>query len=316
MDMSSMGTGLFCRTETCKKTLKIRRLPHCFSLPQYDTLDSTGLDLYAAISDLILLQPNEKQSIPTGIAIELPKGYEGQIRSKGSMVTSNVTIDSNSRKDEIKVVLVNTGENTLEILPGAVIAQIVIMKYIRITWDEDCSGRVFSRKKTSLCSAKETKNEHSLADEPTGTGASALLGKVQTGTVGSVFGRLSAREVQSSAREEPTSTVRDENLQRLCISLANFDSLGDNGYRADGYRKADINEAKNVLQELLVKHKLPLPKYEYDFIGPSNNRTFKGTVTIKYSPTDTMIVTGDEEYTKKDAEKSAALNALKKLKGV
>ena len=144
--MSSTGTGLFCQTETslrsAKETLKIkiRRLPHCFSLPQYDTLDSTGLDLYAAISDLMLLQPNEEQSIPTGIAIALPEGYEGQIRSKGSMETTHITIDSNSRKDEIKVVVVNTGNYTLEILPGAVIAKIIIMKYIRITWDEDCSS--------------------------------------------------------------------------------------------------------------------------------------------------------------------------------
>ena len=165
------------------------------------------------------------------------------------------------------MVLVNTGDHTLKILPGAVIAQIIIMKYIRITWDEDCF---------SVC-----KNEHSLADE-FGINLSLNLSK----------------EVQS--RED-----KDENtLHKLRISLANFDSLGR------------INKAKNVLQELLVKHKIPLPKYEYDFIGPSNDRTFKGTVTVRYSPTDTMIVTGDEEYTKKNADKSAALNALKKLKGV
>lgn len=119
---------------------------------------------------------------------------------------------------------------------------------------------------------------------------------------------MQSKEVQSrkvQPREEPTGTVRlDENtLHKLRISLDDYDGFC-------------INEAKNVLQELLIKHKLPLPKYEYDFIGPSNDRTFQGMVTIKYSPTDTMIVTGDEEYTKKDAEKSAALNALKKLKGV
>ena len=293
--------------ETLK--IKIRRLPHCFSLPQYDTLDSTGLDLYAAISDLMLLQPNEEQSIPTGIAIALPKGYEGQIRSKGSMVTSHVTIDSNSKEEEIKVVLVNTGKNTLEILPGAVIAHIVIMKYIRITWDEDCSGVSFAeRRQTKRPVSSEAPFEkgadgYRKEPRPTGTGLpnGALFGKAK-------------RDV-----------LPDENtLQRLRISLANFDSLGadgdrsllPNGDKSPFGKRDDINEAKNVLQELLVKHKIPLPKYEYNFIGPSNNRTFKGTVTIEYSPTDTMIVTGDEKYTKKDAEKSAALNALKKLKGV
>jgi len=112
-------------------------------LPQYETEGSAGMDLRASIDETIRLKPMERTLIPTGIFIELPQGFEAQVRARSGlairhgigMVNGVGTIDSDYR-GEIKVLLINMGDKEFEIHDGDRIAQIVIAKYERIEWEE------------------------------------------------------------------------------------------------------------------------------------------------------------------------------------
>jgi len=297
-------------------SIPIKRFSHCYNLPKYATSGSAGLDLYAAIYDLVLLQPNEKQCISTGIAIKLPEGYEGQIRPcysysglHGSREDQNVeiinaqsTIDSDYI-DEIKVFMINRGKTTYEILPGAIIAKIVIAKYTKITW-ETIDAKLhnpyveFANKVFIMPKQKQKVPVKNLDGNCCTTIASKRSNDIRSPLTKEL--RLTVETVSDD------SDVSDEEpLHRLRISLA---SLNTSEY-------AEISEAKNILQELLVENNLPLPKYTTDFKGPTNNRTFMGTATVQYSYAGhTIVQTGEPELTKKDAEKSAAFSVLKKLK--
>ncbi|MBI1225801.1 MAG: dUTP diphosphatase [Bacteroidetes bacterium] len=119
----------------------INRSP--FQLPQYETTGSAGLDLRANISEPISLDSLERTLIPTGLFMELPLGYEAQVRPRSglsikkglSLVNSPGTIDSDYR-GEIKIVLVNLSNQTQTVEPGERIAQMVIAKYEQIEWQE------------------------------------------------------------------------------------------------------------------------------------------------------------------------------------
>lgn len=110
-------------------------------LPQYATEESAGMDLSANISAPITLASLEIILVPTGIFIELPKGYEAQIRPRSglaykkglSIPNSPGTIDSDYR-GEIKVILINLSDKNQTIEHGERIAQIVIAKHERVTW--------------------------------------------------------------------------------------------------------------------------------------------------------------------------------------
>lgn len=114
-----------------------------FELPFYATELSAGMDLKASISEPIELDSLERAMVPTGIYIELPAGYEAQIRPRSglaakhgiSVCNSPGTIDADYR-GEIKVILVNLSKNKFIINPGERIAQMVIAKYEKIEWDE------------------------------------------------------------------------------------------------------------------------------------------------------------------------------------
>ncbi len=114
-----------------------------FPLPQYETLGSAGLDLRANIAEQITLCSLERQLVPTGLFIELPIGYEAQVRPRSglsikkglSLVNSPGTIDSDYR-GEIKIILVNLSNEPQTIEPGERIAQMVIAKYEQIEWAE------------------------------------------------------------------------------------------------------------------------------------------------------------------------------------
>lgn len=104
-------------------------------LPKKATNGSSGLDIFAYISDPIDIRPNTTRVIPTGISVTIPKGYEIQIRSRsGLAMKKNVfvlnspgTIDSDYT-GEIKIILTNLGEYTYEVVNGSSIAQMVIMR--------------------------------------------------------------------------------------------------------------------------------------------------------------------------------------------
>ena len=113
--------------------LKVKRLPHCRDLPKYATSGSAGMDLTAAIDAPLTLQPGARSGIPTGIVIEIPPGYEGQVRPRsglaakaGISLTNCVgTIDSDYR-GEVCVLLINHGQDAYTFEPGERIAQLLI----------------------------------------------------------------------------------------------------------------------------------------------------------------------------------------------
>jgi dUTP pyrophosphatase len=111
--------------------------------PQYETSGSAGMDLRANIEASAALNSLERTLIPTGLFIELPVGYEAQIRPRSglaikkglTLVNTPGTIDSDYR-GEIKVIVVNLSKETQTIEPGERIAQMVIARYEQIQWQE------------------------------------------------------------------------------------------------------------------------------------------------------------------------------------
>lgn len=113
------------------------------SLPSYATEGSSGMDLYAAIEDEVLIQPGTWEVIPTGIYVEIPEGYEGQVRPRSGLakdygvtvLNSPGTIDSDYR-GEIKVILINLGKEPFRVKRGDRIAQLVIVPIVRAVFEE------------------------------------------------------------------------------------------------------------------------------------------------------------------------------------
>ncbi|PAW92974.1 deoxyuridine 5'-triphosphate nucleotidohydrolase [Mucilaginibacter sp. MD40] len=112
-------------------------------LPAYETLHSAGMDLRASLESTVILKPLERKLIPTGLHIELPEGYEAQIRPRSGLafkhgigiVNSPGTIDADYR-GEIKVLLVNLSDQDFEINTGDRIAQMVVARHERVNWVE------------------------------------------------------------------------------------------------------------------------------------------------------------------------------------
>ncbi len=122
--------------------MKISIINHSSNpLPAYQTHGSAGMDLMAFLENAIILKPLERTAIPTGLFIELPKGFEAQIRPRSGMAlkkglsipNSPGTIDSDYR-GEIKVIVINLSNEKITIENGDRIAQMVISKYERIDW--------------------------------------------------------------------------------------------------------------------------------------------------------------------------------------
>jgi dUTP pyrophosphatase len=112
-------------------------------LPDYETSGSAGMDLRANLDEKFILNPFERSAIPTGLFIELPQGYEAQIRPRSglslktglSIPNSPGTIDSDYR-GEIKVIVANLSNEIVEINHGDRIAQMVLAKYERVNWTD------------------------------------------------------------------------------------------------------------------------------------------------------------------------------------
>src|SRR5688500_9536644 len=123
--------------------MKIKRLHPAAQLPQYahGPNEDAGMDL-KSVSDLVL-EPGAPQLVPTGLAIELPPGFEAQIRPRSGLSlkhaitvpNSPATIDPGYR-GEIKVILLNLGKEPYTIHIGDRIAQMVVARYEAIEWDE------------------------------------------------------------------------------------------------------------------------------------------------------------------------------------
>ena len=112
-------------------------------LPAYETMHAAGMDLRADLETTIQLKPLKRMLVPTGLHIELPEGFEAQIRPRSglaykygiSIVNSPGTIDADYR-GEIKVLLINLSTEVFEINTGDRIAQMIIAKHETIKWDE------------------------------------------------------------------------------------------------------------------------------------------------------------------------------------
>jgi dUTP pyrophosphatase len=112
-----------------------------FPLPSYATPGSAGMDLKANIAATICLQPMERQLVPTGIFIELPVGYEAQVRPRSGLalkqgitcLNSPGTVDADYR-GELKVILVNLSGTEQLVHPGDRIAQMVVSKVEKVEW--------------------------------------------------------------------------------------------------------------------------------------------------------------------------------------
>lgn len=123
--------------------VQVLRLEHGsnLDLPRYETPGSAGMDLMAAIEEPINLSPSERALVPTGLAVAIPDGYEGQVRPRSGLaikhgvtcVNSPGTIDSDYR-GEIKVILVNLGTTDYQIEPGSRIAQIIFSTVSKASW--------------------------------------------------------------------------------------------------------------------------------------------------------------------------------------
>lgn len=110
-------------------------------LPAYQTPYSAGVDLSASLQEMIVIKPGERLIVPTGLSLELPEGYEAQIRPRSGLAIKNGitvlnspgTIDADYR-GEIKVILINLSDQAFEIQDGERIAQMVISKYEQVKW--------------------------------------------------------------------------------------------------------------------------------------------------------------------------------------
>lgn len=112
-------------------------------LPKYATIASAGMDLRANLEVPVTLKPLQRTLIPTGLFIELPVGYEAQVRPRSgfavkhgiTVLNTPGTIDADYR-GEIKVILVNLSDETFEITDGERVAQMIISAHVQAEWEE------------------------------------------------------------------------------------------------------------------------------------------------------------------------------------
>ena len=125
-------------------SVAISRLPHAegLNLPAYATQHAAGCDLEAAVAEPMTLKPGERALVPTGLSIALPPGYEAQIRPRSGLAFKNGvtvlnapgTIDADYR-GEVKVLLINLGQEPFKIERGMRIAQMIIAAHEQVIWD-------------------------------------------------------------------------------------------------------------------------------------------------------------------------------------
>jgi dUTP pyrophosphatase len=133
----------FCMAEPIR--VAVARLPHAqdLPLPAYQTAESAGLDLLAAVEEPLVLRPFDRVAVPCGLVMALPDGFEAQVRPRSGlalkhgigMVNAPGTIDADYR-GEVKVLLVNFSQQDFTITRGMRIAQMVIAPVARARWTE------------------------------------------------------------------------------------------------------------------------------------------------------------------------------------
>ena len=125
--------------------VRVLRLPHGVGLPlpAYATAGAAGADLHAAVSEPLVLAPGERRAVPTGLVLEIPPGYEAQVRPRSGLAlrhgvtVANApgTVDSDYR-GEVRVLLVNLGAEPFTVARGDRIAQLVVAPVTRAEFAE------------------------------------------------------------------------------------------------------------------------------------------------------------------------------------
>jgi len=125
--------------------VRLRRLPHAHDLPLPAPASpgSAGADLRAAIEGEMVLAPGDRLAVPTGLVLEIPPGWEGQVRPRSGLAlrhgvtVANApgTIDSDYR-GEVKVLLIHLGDESLTLRRGDRVAQLVVARVERVEWEE------------------------------------------------------------------------------------------------------------------------------------------------------------------------------------
>ena len=126
-----------------KVTVKVKCLDHFKGeLPKYETSGASGLDVRACLDQALILEPGQRVAVPTGLSVEIPMGYEIQVRPRsgwalkeGMMVLNTPgTIDSDYR-GEIKIILANLGNRPVKIHDQDRIAQLVLCPVVQLHWE-------------------------------------------------------------------------------------------------------------------------------------------------------------------------------------
>ena len=127
--------------------IAVRRLPHGegLPLPAYETANAAGMDLRAAVpeGEPLTLRPGDRHAVPTGLAMAIPPGFEGQVRPRSGLASRHGvtclnapgTVDADYR-GEVKVILVNLGPEAFIVRRGDRIAQLLIAPVAQATWRE------------------------------------------------------------------------------------------------------------------------------------------------------------------------------------
>ncbi len=128
-----------------KATIAITVLPHAenLGLPSYATEHAAGMDLCAAVSSDVVIEPGKRALVPTGLSIALPEDMEAQVRPRSGLALKNGvtvlnspgTIDADYR-GEVQVILANLGTEPFTVTRGMRIAQMIVAPYTRVTWNE------------------------------------------------------------------------------------------------------------------------------------------------------------------------------------
>jgi dUTP pyrophosphatase len=122
---------------------RVRAAADPLPLPRYMTADAAGMDIYADLSENLTIPPLGRALIPTGFALALPKGYEAQVRPRSGLalhsgltvLNTPGTIDADYR-DEVQILVINLGDQPVQIRRGDRIAQLVVAPVTRVRWQE------------------------------------------------------------------------------------------------------------------------------------------------------------------------------------
>ena len=121
--------------------VKIKKLNPKATLPSYQTEHAAAMDVHACLDEPMTLQPLERAMVPTGLAFEIPEGYEMQVRARSglsikhglTMVNGIGTIDADYR-GELNILVINLGQEAFVIEPDMRVAQLLVTRYDKVTW--------------------------------------------------------------------------------------------------------------------------------------------------------------------------------------